>query len=254
MKKLDWPPHRALRKPSRNEGYGDGMTDVLSEVFAETPVIEPEVVIEDPQEPVVVELVVEAPLPEKQPGMVPIAALLDERDKRKAAEARIQTQEAPQVVIPDPYDDPDGYNRYTQERVDQMIVAQRFETSALIAKQAHGAEVVDAAALWAEEKAKADPSFAAMYMRESHPIDWIVQQHKRDGLYSQIPQDVTSLDDFIEREIAKRGLTAPIAPLGVQPALKAAEPPRSIATDASPASNVVIDPIADFNAIFTKKR
>jgi hypothetical protein len=229
------------------------MTDVLSEVFAEPEAIPPEVV-EAPQEQVVVEPVVEAPLPEKQPGMVPIAALLDERDKRKAAEARIKTQEAPQVVIPDPYDDPEGYYQHTQSQIDQSRVTQRFETSELIAKQAHGAEVVDAAATWAQEKAKADPSFAAMYMRESHPIEWIVQQHKRDGLYSQIPQDVTSLDEFIEREIAKRGLTAPIAPIGVQPALKAAEPPRSIATDTSPASNVVVDPIADFNAIFTKKR
>jgi hypothetical protein len=253
MSKLGWPPHRALRKPSRNEGYGDGMTDVLAEVFDAPEAIKPEVIVEAPQEPVIVEPVVELPIPDKQPGMVPIAALLDERDKRKAAEARIQTQDAPQVVVPDPYDDPEGYHKHIQADFQRGVVASRFETSALIAKQTHGAEAVDAAAAWAEEKAKADPSFAAMYMRESHPLDWIVQQHKRDGLYSQIPNDVSSLDEFIEREIAKRGLTAPIAPLGVQPALKPASPPRSIASDASPSTNVTVDPNAEFNAIFNRR-
>ena len=209
------------------------------EPIAETPAVEPE---------------------QKQPGFVPLAAMLDERDKRKAAEQgrqaledQLKAREAP-VTVPDPYDDPEGYNQHTQRQIDQMMTAQRFNTSALIAKQAHGVEAVDAAAQWAEERAKTDPSFASMYMREEHPIEWIVQQHKRDNLVSQLPNDVSSLDELIEREIAKRGLTAPIAAQpAVKPVLKSAEPPRSIASDASPANNAIIDPNADFDAIFDRR-
>lgn len=232
------------------------MKDVLSEVFAEPEAIKPEEVDLTPIEPSVeqepVLEVVKAEESEKQAGMIPIAAYLAEREKRQAAEARIQVQEAPKVVVPDPYDDPEGYHAFMQSTQQQAITASRFETSAIIAKQSHGADAVDAAAAWAEEKAKSDPSFATMYMREAHPIEWIVQQHKRDGLYSQIPHDVSSLDELIQREIAKRGLTAPIAPIGVQPALKSAPPPRSIASDAAPANNVKIDRDAEFNAIFTR--
>jgi hypothetical protein len=228
--------------------------NVLAGVFGAETVLQPELepVIEAPQELVPeLEPKVETPAePEKQPGMVPLAALLDERDKRKQFEAQVKAQEAPAVVVPDPYDDPNGYNQYTEAKINQMMTAQRFETSALIAKQSHGEAVVDTAVTWAEEKAKSDPSFAQNYMRQPHPIDWIVQQHKRDGLYSQIPNDVSSLDELIEREIAKRGLTAPIA---AQPALKAAAPPRSIASDASPANAVTVDRMADFNAIFSKR-
>ncbi len=240
--------------------------DVLDTITEQTAEVEPNPVIEEIApvvEPAPEPVATPEPEPEqpaeKREGFVPIAAMLDERDKRKAAEAerlalqeQLKTRETPQT-IPDPFDDPEGYHQQQQAQLQQALTAQRFQTSELIAKQAHGAEAVDAAAIWAEDKAKADPSFAARYMREAHPIDWIVQQHKRDGLVSQIPTDVNSLDEFIEREIAKRGLTAPIAAPAVQPVLKSAEPPRSIASDASPASNAVIDPDAEFNAIFNKR-
>jgi hypothetical protein len=241
---------------------GESMTDFLTEVFEapkdESPVVAPiEAVEKEVSEPVIEQLsapVVETPAePEKQPAMVPIAALLDERDKRKAAEARIPLETQPAPKVPDPYDDPEGYHNFTQTEINRVAVATRFETSSLIATQAHGEAVVNAAATWAEEKAKADPSFATMYMREAHPIEWIVQQHKRDGLYSQIPQDITSLDELIDREIAKRGLTAPMTPQGVQPALKSAAPPQSIASDVSLNVAPVIDPLADFNAIFSRR-
>lgn len=234
----------------------DEVLDTITEVEAPNP--EPTVEEVTPA----VEPIAKTPEVEpeqKQPGFVPLAAMLDERDKRKAAEQertslqeQLKSREAP-VTVPDPYDDPEGYNQHTQRQIDQMMTAQRFNTSALIAKQAHGVEAVDAAAAWAEERAKTDPSFASMYMREEHPIEWIVQQHKRDSLVSQLPTDVSSLDELIEREIAKRGLTAPIAAPAVQPVLKSAEPPRSIASDASPSNNTTSDPSAEFDAIFNRR-
>jgi hypothetical protein len=229
------------------------MTDVLEQVFADSPVIEP--VVEEVA-PIVVEPVIEPVIEqqtEKQSGMVPIAALLDERDRRKAAEARIPLAEPQSVSVPDPYDQPEEFAKFQDQKLGQALIAQKFEISDVMARQTHGAEVVDAAATWAEEKARNDPTFANAYMKQPHPLDWIVQQHKRDGLVSQLPTDISSIDEWIEREIAKRGLTAPTAPIGVQPVLKSAEPPRSIASDASPASNVVVDPDAEFNAIFNKR-
>ena len=235
------------------------MSDENAEaVFNEINPVVPDIIVEEVLPQVSDDIVVEVK-PEPEDRAVPLPTFLDMRDRATAAEKRTKELEQaqaefnskPQSVI-DPFDDPEGYHRQQQEQLSQALTAQRFQTSELIAKQAYGLEVVDAAAVWAEEKAKSDPMFANAYMREAHPIEWIVQQHKRDGLVSQIPSDVNSMEEFIEREIAKRGLTAPIAAPAVQPVLKSAEPPRSIASDASPASNTVVDPTAEFNAIFQR--
>ena len=95
---------------------------------------------------------------------------------------------------------------------------------------------------------------------QAMPFDWIVQQHKRNGLYSQLPTDVNSLDELIEREIAKRGLSAPaaVAPIPVaatlQQAPKPVAPPRSIAGDSTPlAPTQTGNALSDLDAIFSKR-
>lgn len=229
------------------------------------PTPEPEQVAEPiAAEPVAPEVVQPEPVvvpDEPKPGHIPIAALMDERDKRKAAEERLKVLEARQAEqpkTPDPYDDPQGFAAYQESKVQQAVLANKFEMSDVIAKQAHGEEAVNAASEWAMEKAKADPTFAAQYMREAHPIDWIVRQHKRDGIYSQLPTDISSLDEFIEREIAKRSQTAPAAVTAPVVAMdttakKPAPPPRSIAADTNTQSAAApSDPRAEFLAIFNR--
>lgn len=200
---------------------------------------------------------VEAPREDKS---VPLSALLDERDRRKAAEAKAAEFEARHsapapVDMPDPIDDPRGFADWQQGQVQQALVSQRFEMSDLMAKQQYGEETVKTAAEWAMDKAKADPLFAQAYMQQPHPIDWIVREHKRSALVNDIGDNV---DDWFAREAEKRGY-APTAPnpapapaaVASPPAAKPAVPPRSIASDAT-APKTQGDNSADFMAIFKR--
>lgn len=245
------------------------MADNLDEVFSDevqevpaepiTPDVAPEPEAEAPQP----EQETPEPVEQQQDGrFVPLAAVLDERDKRKALEARVaeyeRIQQQPQARnVPDAFDDPEGYNQYLEQRMGQAMAQQRMDTSYLIATQAYGKESVEKAREWALERGKSNPGFAAELDQQAHPIDWIVQQHKRDGLISQLPTDVSSLDELIEREIAKRGLSAPVAaPTGATPQ-QAAPPvkvPRSLASQGSGQSDirhVASGPLSAVDAVFT---
>ena len=247
------------------------MADFLDEMLAgqteaETPapVEEAPVQEETPQENV--EAVQPAPNPEPQEqrggGFVPIDAMLSEREKRQAAERELetlrQTQQKPATDVPDPFDDPQGYAAYNREQIEQQTTALRFQFSDQFARQVHGAEAVDAAAAWAQEKAKANPAFAMSYMREQNPIDWIVREHKRDALLSDIGDNV---DGWFTREAAKRGYAmqsastqaAPVV-VAATPAPKPAMPPRSIASDATPTRDAASEnPMASMDAIFNRR-
>jgi len=190
------------------------------EVETPEPVIEPAPAIEAPVE--------------REDKSVPLATFLDMRDKLKEAERRAAELEAakPQQPqnAPDPYDDPQGYAAYQSQQVQAAVLANKFEMSDVIARQAHGAEAVEAATTWAAERAKSNPAFAAEYMREAHPIDWIVRQHKRDGLLSQIGEDP---DEFVKRRAAELGLIAtapavPVTPAPQQQVPQPKAPPKSL--------------------------
>lgn len=188
-----------------------------------------------------------APEAPKEPQHVPLATFLDKRDEARELKRRLEAYEArereqqqrPEI---DPFDDPQGFAAQQQQMIDQRLMQERFAISDRFARKEHGAETVDAAVQWAQQRAQQDPVFAAGYMREADPVDWIVQQHKRDALLSDIGGNV---DDWFAREAAKRGyavISAPVeaAPVAavVQPAAKPSPPPRSIASERTDASRV----------------
>lgn len=223
----------------------------------EAEAIQPE---QEQQTEVIPEPVVEQP---KSEHIVSLESMLGERDRRKAAEAerdelrrKWEAQEQSRQAKPDAFDDPEGYTAYLERGMEERLTAVRYEMSERFAKQTFGEDATKAALEWAGQKANTDPTFAAQYHRESDPIGWIVQQHKRDALVSQLPTDVSSLDELIEREIAKRGLsvTEPATTQAVvtpQPAKAPAMPPRSIASEASvPKDQAPTDDKAGFLAAF----
>lgn len=243
--------------------------DNLDEVFpeddgtevveAEAPEVQEEVVEETPEP----ETVEEPEEEEREPRQVPINALLDERDKRKALEARIaefeaKQQQQPEVQeAPDPYDDPQGFASYQRQQMDAARVEMRFEVSDRFARQQHGEETVQSAVDWAAGKAQAEPAFAAQYMREQDPIGWIVQQHKRDAMLADIGDNP---DDWFEREAAKRGwqkqdATAAAAVVAADPkqATAPAKVPRSLASQGSAPTDIrhtASGPLAGVDALF----
>jgi len=217
---------------------------------------------EPPQEPAPVEPA--AP----QQGFVPIAAMLDERDRRKALEAQIAHYQAqPQQVqqAPDPLDDPEGFQAYLNGHLTQALTQQRFDMSSEMARQTHGEAVVTAAADWAAQRAASDPVFRASWQQtlqnNSHPLNWVVQQHKRDALLSEAG-DVSSLEDLVKAHAERFGYVsqsasvaaAPVMPIAaVQPAPRPVAPPRSIASEAPVSAPEVIDSKAAFEAIFNQR-
>lgn len=195
--------------------------------------------------------------PKDTPRTVPLPTFLDQRDELKEAKRKLAEYEASirePVVIPDPYDKPEEFAQFQEQRLQHALIGQKFQMSEVMAKQAHGAEVVDTAAKWAEERAKSDPSFAASYMKEAHPIDWIVRQHARDSLISQLPENISSLDELINQKIAERGLTAVDAATVVaseQQQVSKQTPARSLASTPSVHGGVKDVPVGPMVALGT---
>lgn len=226
-----------------NEGAEEAAPEVVE---AQDPQQAVEAPAETPAEPEPVAENVE-PKPETpEQRQVPFGAMLDERDRRKAAEQERdelrrwkQEQEAARqsAKVPDAFDDPQGFADYQRQQMEQVQVGLRFEMSDRFARQQHGAEAVQSATDWATQRAQEDQGFAIQMMQQADPVGWIVQQHKRDAMLSDIGDNP---DDWFEREAAKRGwqkqsATEPAAQVVAmqQPASKPPAPPRSIAADAS---------------------
>lgn len=244
-------------------------TDNLDEVFPVSEPMEAEPVQEEVvqvEEPVTEPEPVAEPEPQPEPETrhVPINALLDERDKRKELERRLAEyeakQQAPQTAeIPDAYDDPQGYANHFQRQLDQKAVEMRFEMSDRFARSTHGDETVQAALDWANGRAGSNPAFVQDYMGQQDPIGWIVQQHKRDAMLSDIGDNP---EDWFEREAAKRGWQKPNAPAPAavadvvpkQAVTPAKVPPRSLANQGTAPSDIrqtASGPLAGVDSLFS---
>lgn len=243
--------------------FADEMT--AEELIIEQPVEEQPA--EQPVDPAPEAIVEPEPAPEPQPqrpdpGFVPIAAMMDERDRRKALEAELaryrQQQEAQPAL--DPLDDPAGFAAHQQQLVQQAIINDRFERSNEDAIEKYGEETVKAAVDWAAERGRTNPGFAAEYMSKPRPIHWIVQQHKREETLGQIGD--RSIDDFVREYIAKNPTLITPAPAAATPIPVVASPqqapqpvkvPRSLATVGSGPSDVrdvATGPLAAVDAVF----
>lgn len=236
------------------------MADNLDEVFAEPlgavepePAQETEAAVEPAPETVeesTPEPVQPAAEPQRaEPGYVPIDAMLTERERRQALErelATYRTQAQPQSV-PDPFDDPAGYQQHVNEQMNAGLQAQKANMSYALAVRDYGKDDVEAARTWALEKAQKDPLFGqqveTVFQNEMLPVDWIVQQHKRDATIGKLGDK--SLDDWFNEELARRGLTTQSAPapaaIPAAPQQQASPPvkvPRSLASQGSAPSDL----------------
>lgn len=212
----------------------DALEKMGEELFgAEAPAPEPQP--EPAPEPAPEPTPEPSPEPEPQPEpkardehTVPLAKFLDLRDELKELKHWKAEQEAKASGQPQPVPFDDAERGFVDQRVTQL----RFEMSDELARKDHGVEKVEAAAQWAMERANSDPIFAAQYMRERHPIDWIVRQHQQSTLISQIGDDP---DEYVRRRAAELGLIAapaggPAPPAPPQPAAKPAAPKPSLVT------------------------
>jgi hypothetical protein len=175
--------------------------------------------------------------PEKQPiTKAEFKGMLEEREKRQKAEARLadlerEIQQSRQSQIPSDAD-PEIAARIQGARTDAI-----FTTSERWAKKEHGEETVDTAMQWALQRAQQNPAFAAEYLKQDHPIDWAVKQQKRDAVLNQITADPEAyIQQRVAEHLAKIGQApAAIPQTDAQPSQAASHQPAPIPIAASPA-------------------
>lgn len=177
---------------------------------------------------------------------VPITALLDEREKRQEAqrkaeeaerrakdlEQRLAAMQQPQPTV-DFKDNP-------QAVIEHRLLNERLNTSEIVAAQAHGQDVVEAAKQAFVEAARKDPLLLQQAHRQTHPYDFVVKWHKQQSLLSQIGNDPDAwINAQVEARLQER--------LAQPPAPKA--PPPSMAR-APAAGGESIKPGNAFDALF----
>lgn len=160
------------------------------------------------------------------PQHVPITALLDERDKRKAMEQeleRLRAAQAPpqQQAVPDMFDDPEGFAAYQDQKVQAAVYAQNLRFSERLAAKEHGAETFAKAKEWGIAQCDKDPMFNAKVAASDDPYEFVVSEWKREQIASQF-----NPDDFAQFQAWKAAQSA--VQEQTKPPVQA--PPRSLAS------------------------
>lgn len=162
---------------------------------------------------------------------VPLAALHEVRDANRALKQQLDALQANQTRpqepenVPDPIDDPSGYNAYVQKAIASAVNDagasfndRLLNMSEAYATRAHGVEAVEAAKEWA--LAQPD-SVKAEIVSQADPYEYAVQQHQRHTLTQQIA-DPKVLAEF-QRFLADKGQPGRAKPI----------PPTNTAVDQS---------------------
>lgn len=223
------------------------------------PAEQPPVEAASPQEPTT------APAPPEskpEPGHVPLTVVLDEREKRQAAERakqeleeRLRALEAQrqQQPIPDRNTDPEGWEDWRAQQFEQRLLNERLNTSERFARKEHGADVVDAARDAALQRFQNDPLYYQQVMSAPDPYEVVVQDYKRAQALSALSEP-GRLDAFLAWQAGQSA--APAQPNHQAASAPPPSPPRSLASQpaagaAKPGEQPVGEGVA-FDAIFAK--
>jgi len=204
---------------------------------------EPAAVTPEPSAPVMEAEKPAAPEPEPQGDgrardpetgrFVPISALLDERDKRQAEtakridlEAQLQRYQQPQQPEQIPTD-PSGIIQYALAEQQRIAFNERLNTSELMARQAHGEDIVSEAQQAFLAAVGQNPMLQQQLQGQIHPYDFVVKWHKQHKLMSEIGQDPEAWRKS-EAEKIRAQVLAELQGQGVSPAQSSQQPPPSV--------------------------
>lgn len=164
-----------------------------------------------------------------EPGHVPLSAVLDEREKRQAAERRLaeieQRQRAAQDQARNAELPPDV-------RVSQALHAQNLRSSRRFAEREYGKETIAAVHDWVVAKCDSDPAFNQQMLASEDPYEAAYQAYQREQVLSRVkPDELAQYEAWKAAQAAGGQAPAPAsagaaAPAAPQPAAPA--PPRSL--------------------------
>lgn len=132
------------------------------------------------------------------PGYVPITALMDERDKRQAREREAdelrryrEDQEAKAKAAPPPdfFEKPDERLAYERQTLQHALWNERLNMSEMLARQAHGDDVVAAAQESFAAAARKNPGLHMELRSQANPYGFVVQWHKRQEFLTDVGSD-----------------------------------------------------------------
>ena len=182
-----------------------------------------------PAEPATVAEVTKQP----DPGYVPIGVVLDTRDKLKAAEAeleRFRSQQQPEPAeIPDPDLDPLGFAQYQQAVNQQALLNTKLDISEEMARERHGADLVDRAKAWALQRFAENPAYQAEVLRQRHPYSHVVTEFQRNEALGKLG-DPTEIDRYLAWKEAQGQVEQQQGGQPPPPTPTPSIPPRSLAS------------------------
>lgn len=119
------------------------------------------------------------------PGYVPVSVVQELRQEIKALKQPAQQPQAP----PDRYADPEGYEAYREQLLQDQLINTRLDLSEEMARATHGNELVDAARDWAVQKFQTSPAYQAEVLSQRNPYGYVVAQYQREQMISQVTPD-----------------------------------------------------------------
>lgn len=147
------------------------------------------------------------PASEDDAQKVPYQALKAEREKRQRLEQRLRELEQAEKgqksegEAPDPLEDPKGWEKKQQERLEQQILNERFNTSEMFARQQYGEREIDEAVEAFKELAAKDATLAAKMRANPHPYGFVMETVKKERMLSEIGSDPVAYREKLKAEI-----------------------------------------------------
>jgi hypothetical protein len=189
---------------------------------------------------------IEKPKTPEVSHMAPLTALLDEREKRQAAEReaqelrqwrqQIETQQRQaQRKTPDVFEDPQGFVQHTQQAFQEALLQNKLSTSRFLAEREFGGDQVKEAVAFFD----ANPQLSWQFLQEPSPYHAAVEFVRKQKLLQEIGSDpdkwkqsqVETLKEQIRQELmAEMQSPAPRRPpisLAAQPAAGRGEPQKA---------------------------
>jgi hypothetical protein len=184
--------------------------------------------------------------PMEDRGHIPIAAMLDEREKRQKAEREAEElrrwkaeQEAKQKAPPpDFYAEPDQRLAYERQQFQQSLLGMKLEQSRFLAERDLGAEVVQEAYAYFDKH----PELSHQFLTHPSPFHAAVTFYKRQKIADEVGNDPDAWMSKKEAELRAK-IEAEVRDKIAAEAPAARRPPVSLAS--APAAGRATEPVGD---------
>lgn len=143
-----------------------------------------------------------------EPVMVPLKALQEVRDELKQLKAEQPRQQPQQQQVPDVYEDPEGYQNYIAQTVNQATLNATLNLSEELTRQSAGDEIVEAATEWAKTQFQTNPALYNQFISQRNPYGFIVAQYQKEQTFQKLGNDPKQIEAFLAWQAAQQTLQA----------------------------------------------